>query len=199
MVSAAVSDLGAGFGDHVIDSQAVFRTVLNAMSRPGRLFDCPVHCDAPAPLLSWTAAVALTLFNHETSVWLDPHLNTAAVRQFLAFHTSVPFEQDMGAAAFALVGDSDRMPRLDGFRSGTFLQPDHGATLLIQLKSLRTGAPVMLSGPGIESQVAFCPAGLPKWFWKAWDCNHDGFPRGIDLILTDGRELAALPRTAERI
>lgn len=196
---AAVSDLGAGFVDHVVDSQAVFRAVLNAMSRPGRLFDCPVHCDAPSPLQPCAAAVALTLFNHETPVWLDPHLNTIAVRKFLAFHTSAPIGRDMGAAAFALVGDPNRMPRLDDFRTGSSLHPDHGATLLIQLESLRAGAPVTLSGPGIESPLTFRPTGLPKWFWNAWEHNHDSFPRGIDLILSDGKELAALPRTAERM
>ena len=36
---------------------------------------------------------------------------------------------------------------------------------------------------------------LPAGFAAAWAANHAKFPRGIDLILCAGTEIAALPRS----
>jgi alpha-D-ribose 1-methylphosphonate 5-triphosphate synthase subunit PhnH len=37
--------------------------------------------------------------------------------------------------------------------------------------------------------------GLPDGFWRALRENNDRFPRGVDVLLTAGRHLVALPRT----
>jgi alpha-D-ribose 1-methylphosphonate 5-triphosphate synthase subunit PhnH len=37
--------------------------------------------------------------------------------------------------------------------------------------------------------------GLPRDFAAIWQRNHALFPRGIDLILCAGNQLAALPRS----
>ena len=197
-MSSVASEFVTGFSDFGADSHAVFRSVLTAMSRPGRIVRCPAGCDAPPSLFPWTAAIALTLLNQETAVWLDRHLYTASVRRFLAFHTSAPLESESRRADYVLIGDPVSMPRFDEFRQGSSLRPDRSATLLVQLRSLRAGPPETLRGPGIEASVVLRPLGLPDWFWPAWDANRDGFPRGLDLLMTDGRDLIALPRTVGR-
>jgi alpha-D-ribose 1-methylphosphonate 5-triphosphate synthase subunit PhnH len=187
----------AGFADASGDSQLVFRAVLKAMSRPGLHVPCPTDVQAPKPLAAPTAAVALCLLDNDTPIWLDAAFDTDAIRAFLGFHVAAPRGRPPDAA-FALIGDARRMPKLDDFDPGSALRPERSATLIVQLRSLGTGEPVAIAGPGIESTATVRFDGLADWFWPAWDENHRRFPLGVDLILTDGREISALPRSIRR-
>ena len=53
--------LTAGFADPVLDAQACFRAVLEAMSRPGRIQRTGTALKPPEPLNRAAAAVLLTL------------------------------------------------------------------------------------------------------------------------------------------
>jgi len=180
--------LTAGFADPVLDAQQCFRSVLDAMARPGR-----VHAVAgvePPPALGIAAAgVLLTLVDHETPLWLDPAL--AAARAWIAFHCGAT-DAVAGNAAFAL---SSGMPDLAAFPAGTHEAPETSATVIVQLPALTGGVPLRLSGPGLRSSALLAPVGLPADFVSVWHRNRGLFPAGIDLILCAGNELAALPRT----
>ena len=53
----------------------------------------------------------------------------------------------------------------------------------------------MLRGPGIETTARLAIDGLPGDFLARWRDNAAAYPCGVDLILTCGSRLAALPRT----
>jgi|SRR5215471_5751735 len=190
--------LPVGFDDPVADSRAVFRIVLTALSRPGTTLACPCRCAAPAPFLPAAGAIGLALLDGDTPTWLDDELNTEPVRTFLRFHAGVPIATDPARAAYAFVACPAAMPPLDRFAAGSSLAPEQSTTIVVQVPSLRDGAAVTLEGPGIETTTSVRPVGLPPWFWSAWDRNHAGFPCGVDLVLTDGRDLVGLPRTTSR-
>jgi alpha-D-ribose 1-methylphosphonate 5-triphosphate synthase subunit PhnH len=65
MPSLSIPDLRAAI-DPVHDTQAVFRVVLEALSRPGSPRTVPVAA-AGAPGNPWLTAVLLTLLDHEVS------------------------------------------------------------------------------------------------------------------------------------
>ncbi len=183
-------DLAPGFADPVLESQQSFRLVLQAMAEPGRLVPMRPDLSPPTPLRPTTAAVALTLVDYDTPVWLGDA--DAAVVDWLRFHTGCPVTEDPAAAAFAIaLGD---WPALDTLPAGTDAYPDRSATLIAQVESL-TGSGLHLSGPGIESTRDFGFAPMPDDFIAAWKANARLFPRGVDLILCDGERVAALPRT----
>ena len=69
--------LAAGFADPVIESQGVFRAVMDALARPGTPMPLSAALAPPAPLTPGLAAVALTLADHEAPLWLDPPLAEA--------------------------------------------------------------------------------------------------------------------------
>lgn len=185
-----------GFADPVFDSQSVFRRVLSALSRPGlrRPVDRPVS--VPSPLAGPTAAVALTLFDQDTPVWLDPVLRVPPVETYLRFHCGCPLTPAPEDAAFALIGDAGAIPPLTRFRQGEDRYPDRSATLVLQCPSLTGGPSRRLTGPGIDGAVTVAPAGLSDAFWDDWAANGALYPLGVDIVLTDGHGLMGLPRTA---
>ncbi|MBB1090099.1 phosphonate C-P lyase system protein PhnH [Rhodopseudomonas palustris] len=187
--------LSAGFADQVTAAQATFRSVMQAMARPGIVQRIDVELGAvPAPLAHATAAIALTLLDHDTPLWLDAAANTPAVTQWLRFHTSAPQTEAPDAAAFALITDPCAMPAPERFAFGSNDYPDRSTTLILQLESLDQGAAFELRGPGIRGSVML-RAPLPDNLVSLHETNHALFPCGIDLILVAGDRIVAIPRT----
>jgi len=193
MTAIAAPALKPGFADPVFASQASFRSVLDAMSYPGRIRTVSAAIDPPAPLDPALAALALTLLDFDTPVWLDAAAAPAA--EWLRFHCGTPIHAEPGAARFALVADAAGLPGLDGFAIGEDRYPDRSATLLLQLPALSGGEPTRWTGPGIDGAVVVAPQGLPEGFWSLWSLNAQLYPLGVDVILVSGREIVGLPRT----
>ena len=185
-----------GFSDPVLASQAVFRTVMEAMARPGQIAEIDVVIAPPAPLGIAAAALALTLLDFETPVWLDPALTAALeVDSWLKFHTGAPCAADPATAAFAFLAEPTAMPGFDAFSLGSVEYPDGATTLVVEVETLTQGDEFHLSGPGIKGSRSLAPAPLTADFAARMAQNRARFPRGIDLVLTCGRRLAALPRS----
>lgn len=184
-----------GFADPVLGSQSVFRTVLDAMARPGRPVACPEPVAAPGPLKPAMAAAALTLVDFDTPVWLDPTLSTPAVESFLRFHTGAPLVADPATAAFLLVGDASALPRLGRLSLGEDRYPDRSATLIVEVAALDGAKAGRFAGPGIADAEPAGIAGLPGWFREDWAANKALYPLGVDLLLTCGDRMLGLPRT----
>lgn len=188
--------LDGGFADPVFEAQGVFRAVMDAMARPGTIRRLPVLVAPPAPLTPAGAAVALTLCDHETALWLDPALQAArAAVAWLGFHAGAPLARTPAEAQFAIVSSPGDSIALENFAQGTQEYPDRSATLILQVETLSGGQPLVLSGPGIASAAAIAPAPLPRHFVEQWRQNGARFPRGIDIILAAPEGIACLPRT----
>ncbi|WP_426955011.1 phosphonate C-P lyase system protein PhnH [Muricoccus radiodurans] len=185
-----MSTLLPGFADPVLDAQAAFRAVLDAMARPGRVQRIASPPAAPAPLSPAAAAVLLTLADAETPLWLDAG---ADAEQWARFHAGCPVVANAADAAFALAVGTP--PALDTLRPGTDEDPHASATLILQVASLEEGAGWRLTGPGIEREHRLRVTGAPPGFAAAWAANRARFPRGVDAILCAGDRVAALPRT----
>src|SRR5262252_195613 len=108
------AELPAGFADKVLSAQSTFRAVMDAMARPGSIQRIGAAAGTPGPMMRGTAAVALTLFDHDTPVWLDDAMAaTADVAKWLKFHTSAPVVADTSVCSFAVIGDPKNLPPLD--------------------------------------------------------------------------------------
>jgi alpha-D-ribose 1-methylphosphonate 5-triphosphate synthase subunit PhnH len=185
----------AGLADPVLDSQRVFRAVLEAMAHPGRVVPVAGPVETPEPLHPAAAAVCLALVDLETPVWLDPRARTAEVLDGLRFHCGCPIVEEPRTARFALIVDARSMPPLAAFDGGTDEYPDRSATLIVQAAALAAGAGKRLTGPGIAGNAWLAVDGLPDRFWAELGDNHARFPRGVDVILAAPAGVAALPRT----
>ncbi|MCC5977506.1 MAG: phosphonate C-P lyase system protein PhnH [Salinarimonas sp.] len=178
--------LSGGFANPAIDSARVFREVLQAMARPGRI--ARISGVGPPPGLSpAAAAVLLTLADDTTPVHLAGPCDTAIIRDYLRFHTGAPVAA-RGRAAFAIGPWEALVPIID-YPFGSDEYPDHAATLIVEMPALAaTGA--RLTGPGIRDEAYLS---LPEI--APFRENRRLFPRGLDFIFTSGDAIAALPRT----
>src|SRR6202140_1519234 len=90
-----VAELPAGFVDKVLSAQTTFRSVMEAMARRGSVQRIAAAAGAPAAMMRGTAAIALTLFDHDTPLWLDPAMSeTPEVTKWLKFHSGAPVISD---------------------------------------------------------------------------------------------------------
>jgi alpha-D-ribose 1-methylphosphonate 5-triphosphate synthase subunit PhnH len=179
-----------GFADPVGQAQACFRAVLDAMARPGTLLPAGEGLTPPTPLDPATAAVLLTLVDHDTPLWLDPDL--FAARDWIAFHCGAGFAAAPSLATFAV---ALALPDLANLSLGTHEQPETGATLILQVPSLTAGTRYRLRGPGLRTSSILSVSGLADDFVSVWHHNRTGFPLGVDIVLCAGTTLAALPRS----
>ena len=182
----------AGFADPVSDAQAAFRAVLDAMARPGRMAHFAAPTEMPPGLGRAAAALALTLVDMDTPVWLSPACASAA--DWLRFHCSARVAARPSAARFAFATAAE-CPPLANFDLGTNEYPDQSTTLILEVPSLVLGGALALRGPGIETVAQVGIAGLPSGFWGQREMLHELFPRGLDIVFVAGETALALPRT----
>ena len=195
-----VAELPAGFADKVLSAQSTFRSVMDAMARPGSVQRIVATAGTPSAMMRGAAAIALTLFDHDTPVWLDPVMSeTSDVAKWLKFHTGAPIVGDCSIASFALIGDANALPSLDRFAFGTNEYPDRSTTLILQVGSLTEGPALELRGPGIDGAALLRASIQPQNLFERLEINVALFPRGIDVVLVHDDAIVAIPRTTRLI
>ena len=191
-----IAELPAGFADKVLSAQSTFRSVMDAMARPGSVQRIAASTGAPPPVMRGTAAIALTLFDHDTPVWLDATMSgTSDVTKWLKFHTGAPVIADAAICSFALIGDPSALPALDRFAFGSNEYPDRSTTLILQVGSLTEGSLFELRGPGIDGTAVLRAGIQPADLFERLGVNATLFPRGIDVVLVADDAIVAIPRT----
>jgi alpha-D-ribose 1-methylphosphonate 5-triphosphate synthase subunit PhnH len=192
-----LAELPAGFADKVLSAQTTFRSVMDAMARPGTVQQVVAHVGTPSSVMRGTAAIALTLFDHDTPIWLAPALaETSDIAKWLKFHTGAPVIGDSSVASFALIGDGSELPALDRFSFGSNEYPDRSTTLILQVGSLAQGEAYELRGPGIDGSATLQATIEPRDLFERLAINATLFPRGIDVVLVHDDAIVAIPRTA---
>ncbi|MEP4768847.1 MAG: phosphonate C-P lyase system protein PhnH [Roseibium sp.] len=193
----AIASLAAGFSDPVHDAQSCFRAIMNATARPGMLQSISTgSLTPPKPLTPVAAAIALTLFDYDTPVWLDKALmQSDSVKAFLRFHTGAPIVSEPVDATFALVSDPEHLGSLASFNQGSPEYPDQSTTVILTKQEFGESTGVTLEGPGIKHTQSFAAGPVPKMFWDQVIANNRQFPRGVDLIFAGDTKIAAVPRS----
>ena len=207
-MSSTLARMGAGFADPVHGAQQTFRVLLGAMAEPGRLHTLhdaatnglqPQDDDVRPPTNVALAATLLTLLDADTPVHLAGALGNDEARTWLRFHTGARDAALAAGMTVALAADVDAA-LLDALDLGTADAPQASATLIVEVDALSDqplpGAVALkLRGAGIESSRDLAVAGLPVSFWQWRIALQSELPRGVDLILVCGSQLAAIPRS----
>ncbi|MTH79107.1 phosphonate C-P lyase system protein PhnH [Paracoccus aestuariivivens] len=178
-----IQPISGGFSDAPRQSATAFRSVLEVMSRPGKTAVLS-GAKPPAPLSIAAGTAILTLADSNTPVHLAGVFDCDALRQWITFHTGAPLvpadEADLA------IGHWHDLEPLDRFRIGSPEYPDRSSTLIVELHDWPQEN-ARLTGPGIKTKtLAFVPGNRPT-----------DFPLGLDLIMTMGERISALPRSTE--
>lgn len=194
-LAADLHEITPGFADPVLESQAIFRRALHALSRPGDIVDIDCRAEFPHGMHRAAGGLLLVLLDQDTRLWLAPSVASESIAAYLRFHTGCRLVERHVEADVAFIGGTEELPRLASFALGTEDYPERSATVVIQLERLVSHAGWTLRGPGIAERSTFAPSGLDDRFVRQWCELNQWFPRGIDVFLTSGSRLAGLPRT----
>ena len=140
-----------------------------------------------------TTSVLLTLADNDTPVWLSGTLSNDIASQNLRFHTNAPLVEQPRQAVFAVADEQISHEQLNALSEGSAVAPETSATLILQVASLSGGRMLRLTGAGIAERMV-APQ-LPECIIHELTERPHPFPLGIDLILTCGERLLAIPRT----
>lgn len=168
--------------------QRLFRTLMKAFSYPGRCYHLPPGLQPQKAVM----AILATLADAEVSVADCAQQLDALDQQRLGAPVVDPSEARFVVAA------AERAPDFTP-SIGSLESPELSATLLLPVKALGTalaqGLQLSLTGAGVQGQRSLAVAGLhPDWLTSRQRWNQS-FPMGVELLLCDGMQLVALPRT----
>lgn len=190
----STASVSGGFRNPVFDAQAAFRRIMRAFAEPGTTVDLGGLVEPPAALSPAAAALVAALADADAPVLLDAP-DTGEAAAWIAFQTGAAIAAEPARAVFVVLASGSDPESWSRFPVGTDAYPDRSATLLLPVEVLEGGAPLSLTGPGIETTRTVAPLGLPDDFLAARAANAALYPRGHDLVLVAGERLIALPRT----
>ena len=190
-----LNQLGPGFADLALGSQAVFRTTLQALSCPGQILTMPKEAPPPPGVHAAAALALLALLDQDCALWLSPSLVRGPAAAWLRFHTGCRIVEHAADADFAWVASVSELPPLEVFAQGSEFEPEKSTTCVVQVDSLESDRGWTLQGPGINGACSLSVAGLDDDFVGRWQENHVRFPCGVDLLFSAGEHLAGLSRT----
>ncbi|MBI5260413.1 MAG: phosphonate C-P lyase system protein PhnH [Bradyrhizobium sp.] len=197
---ATIAELPPGFAGKVLSAQSTFRSVMDAMARPGSINRIAPVAGTPGAMMRGTAAIALTLFDHDTPLWLDREMaGSSDVVTWLKFHTGAPIVAEPSICGFALIADGGALPALERFALGSNEYPDRSTTVIIQVGDFGAGDTFRLRGPGIDGMASLQARMQPADLFERLQNNETLFPRGIDVVLVADDAIVAIPRTARLV
>jgi alpha-D-ribose 1-methylphosphonate 5-triphosphate synthase subunit PhnH len=198
----SLQDMAPGFADSTAQSQAVFRSALDALARPGT----PVAIPAAA-LVSPTsgthdaaASVLLALLDQDCALWLSPTLANGPAAAWLRFHTGCRVEQDCSKADFVWVASIDELPPLQRLKQGSAECPDQSATCVVGVTGWRIAAAseadaVSLRGPGVRDVLTLAVDGMDANFVQQHHAMQAHAPCGVDMFFCAGDAVLGFPRS----
>jgi len=187
--------------DLVHDTQAAYRTVLDAMSRPGKVVSLAREAEKiDLPDIAGPAARVLMrmLLDPEVGFCVAGPDHSRIESRISQLTGSFPVSLPQADFIFVLEQASEKECReaMLAAKIGSLTDPHLSATLVVELPLIGDGGELWIAGPGV--------AGRSRWpLTQAASCldernqKIEEFPLGIDLLFVDrSHQLVALPRTS---
>lgn len=192
-------------------TQKTFRTLLQAMSHPGRVYKLDHNTkignqitDKNNPFSVFFALLPLlqTLLDHEVTFNVFGHQREEW--EYRVIRATGSRTVNIDNADFIIIPSGDSDGAILHAKRGSLEYPDTGATVIYVVKFLNdmdkdNGKLIaLLRGPGIKDEIAISMHGLGKNELSHIKEINSEFPLGIDCIFIDGaNRIMSIPRSAK--
>ena len=178
--------------DPVFDCQEVFKALMNAFAKPGKVFSIEKNVEKLEGQCASLTAAAMVLLDNWRSFYVE---GDAALEEELREQTyGVPAAMDEADYLF-FPGQGDPWQALAQAKPGTLPEPHKSATLFVLADSLEGGAPFSLTGPGVDGGISVSLPERYRVWLEARDAQGHEFPCGVDLyFLTPQGQVMGIPR-----
>lgn len=177
-------------------AQQIFRIVLDALSRPGKVQKLTTDAHYAGELYPETMEIARTLLDGEVSFYVANQ--EKATEDELKIWTLATSKSSQEADFIFLPKNTtieQKVEVMKQAKKGTLLYPNESATVVIECEELTDETVYKLEGPGIKDSHGCSISGAQEWINAREEKNQE-YPLGVDLFCIDkSGHLIGLPRT----
>ncbi len=185
--------------DMVFDCQRIFKGVMNAMAKPGTIFNINEQSSKLVTEDNVPLALAMTLMDNRSTLYVQENEELLSVIR----EKTMAAKSNMDMADFVIVPNVERDKEyysvlLNSAKIGTLPEPHKSAMVIVGLNEIDGKKKIKLEGPGIKEckEIMFSEAGV-AWLYKRAE-QHYEFPCGTDILFyTDKGEILGIPRTVK--
>lgn len=193
-----------------LSTQKTFRILLQAMSRPGRVYNIGgfVPDSSIEPFTQPALMLVLqTLLDHEVTFNVLGHQKEDSEYKIIRATGSRTANIDGADFVIILSSGSDR--EILRAKRGSLEYPDIGATVIYSINSLLLAPPIQtggtrgefritLKGPGIDGEITPFISGINKDVFHYLKEINSEYPLGVDSIFIDGASrIMCIPRSTK--
>lgn len=177
--------------NEVFDGQKVFRKILDAMSRPGKIVDIHEEADKMWGENKAFLAIAMTLIDNQVS------FNACEEKELTEEIETLTLAKkgELSQADFIFVAHQENLSKvIKQAKSGVLSDPHKGATIIIKADDVFEET-INIHGPGVDGVKAISVPVIVAETLKIRDSMQYEYPEGIDLIfVTPTARVFCLPR-----
>jgi alpha-D-ribose 1-methylphosphonate 5-triphosphate synthase subunit PhnH len=177
--------------DFVMDAQRAFRTLLDAFSHPGIVYNVAAfELSLPNGFSKANTLIALSLFDNNISFSVSNDYSNE-VESFIMVNTNARQQSFQNADYVFFKGHQDIVSLLDECNKGDLMYPEKNATVIIEVTQISNqpfhdqSIDLALSGPGIENTNTLYVQGIHPANIDLLKVINTEFPLGIDILITD--------------
>ncbi len=184
--------------NRVFDSQNLYRRMLDAIARPGKVVALPcLDICPPSGLSVYASGLAFTLLDGDTSFAILPA--SEPWQDYLTVNTGAR-PAAPADAEFILLAGREYGPQITVARRGDLLAPERGATIFAMVDAIDSaaggGLRLTFAGPGVDGRAAVSVTGLNVANLENILSLNREYPLGVDCFLADRQgRLVAMPRS----
>lgn len=193
--------------DNVFDSQQIFKILMDAMSRPGKIYKLYSHNFSKVPecLNPFVISILKTLGDNNVTFSAGDD-DSEVLHKYIEVNTGMA-HADFRSADYALFDGKEFDKNLLMLNNGTLEFPESSATAIISVESILQGkckvsaadnTELHMSGPGIQEKHILTITGLDREYINTLKEANAVFPLGVDTIfIDDGGNMTCMPRTTK--
>lgn len=176
-------------------NQKSFRKLLEAISYPGKLVEFSADLAYRGDLSNELMEAVISLVDGEVGLYTSSDDEKAKEEIYIRTNASV---KEISQADFIVVAKED-FSKLSSIINqagkGTYVSPDKGATIIVEIGEFSSKEKLSLRGPGIEG-VKQCQIPNSSSWLQARNEAVEKFPMGIDMFfISADKKILGLPRT----